>query len=113
VFRAYAQRFADPGAGVVQKEKQCMISATAQTRSIRLRKNIFDLLGFEILCGRDPRSLARDGQHPLILLCTRQIVLQEMLEEAANRRQANITTARCVGALSFQVREERHDICAL
>jgi hypothetical protein len=103
VLWAYTQGLTDARSGVVQQEQQSVVAEPGRLGLIRLRDNLFNLIRFEILGHGDMCALAWDRQHALILVSPRQIMLDQMLEEAADRSKPHVPTGYHVGSLGLQM----------
>ncbi len=66
-----------------------------------MRENLLNFLGLKILSHRDMRALAWNRQHTLVLIGTGQIMLYEMLEEAADRGKPHVPAGYDVGTLGL------------
>jgi hypothetical protein len=58
-----------------------------------------DLLRLKVLGHRNVRAFGWDCEHALVLIGTREIVLQKVLEEATDRGPTDIATGRTVAPL--------------
>jgi hypothetical protein len=101
VLCAHTHGLADARSCVVQQEQQCVVAQAGRGGTIGLRENLFYLLGLKILGHWDMRPFAWNRQHALILIGPRQIMLDEMLEEAADRGEPHVPASNCVGTLGL------------
>jgi hypothetical protein len=102
----HAQSFTHPGAGVVEKEQQCIV-ADAKFGLLRgLSQEDFDLFGFEIGADRILGFLGSDRQDADILLGVGGIVAQCVLEEGPKGHQPAVSGTSAVASSSFQLVEE-------
>jgi hypothetical protein len=86
-----------------------MIATTQCRTTVGLLEDQACIGGFEIVRRFRACFLRRQRQHLLILRRMRQIVAHQVLEEAADGRKTIIAADCAVGALGFQMGQERFD----
>ena len=100
---------AHPGAAVVEEQQQRVVAPSVGGAPIRLGDDRAHVVGLEVGRRPLPRLLRRDRQHPRVLLRVRQIVAEQMLEEAADRGAPAVARGGRVRALGLDVIEEVRD----
>ncbi len=109
VANAEAECFGDAGAGVVQEEKQRMIARTCRSLLIGLSKEDPHLLRLEVRHDSGVSLLRRKSEDTLVLVSAREIVSQQMRDEASNRGEPIIARRHGIAARRFDVIEELED----
>jgi hypothetical protein len=106
VVRCPRERLADARARVVQEEQQRVVALPSRLVAVRLGKQYTHVLGLEVFDRVHGRTLGSHGQDALVLLRARQVVAQEVFDEASDGGKAAVPGRRHVAALHFDVVEE-------
>jgi transposase len=107
----HASNFADTGTAVVEEQQQRVVAPAVARAPVWHAEDQPGVLRFEIGSRPLPRLLCRDGQHTHVLQRVRQVIAQQVLEEAADRCPAAVARGWRVRPFELDVIEEaRHRV---
>jgi hypothetical protein len=106
IIGCHRERLCDARARVVQKDQERVVAQAGGAAAIGLGEHHPCLLGLEVLDRVHGRALRVHGQDALVLLCARQVVAEQVLDEAANGRESAIARGGSIAALRLDMVEE-------
>jgi hypothetical protein len=107
VSQAQRQCFADAGTGVVEEQEQRAITEAIRRLWIDSGDHGAGLLWLEVRGGTNDRTLRGSRQDSPVLLGSRDIVPQQVIDEAANGREAAVARHHAVAPRRLDVIQER------
>jgi hypothetical protein len=106
---ANGKRFAHPGAGIVEEEKQPIVTCTYDGAAIRLGQDRTDLLRLKVCRWLDWRPFCGDCEDSMVLLCPPDIVAEQVLDKAVEGGETPVPCRDAVATGGFEMREKRQN----
>src|SRR5882724_11918997 len=103
---AHRQRFADPGARIVEEQEQRMVTTATWRTGVDCSNHGPGLIRLEVCDCSVSRPFGTNRQYAPVLAGARDVVLQKVLYEATDGRQPTVPRHGGVAALRFDVVQE-------